>query len=599
MATKWQIGEKIENRWEICDIMRGGMDVVYIVYDHQSREPFAIKTFSGKVYPRTVERFTIEALLWVNLDAHPNVTQARFVKNIEGRPCLFLEYVSGGHLGRWIRTPQLRQNLPQLFGFAIGICDGMTHAFSKGLQAHRDIKPENCLISADNTLKITDFGMARIADIAEEEGIRGGTIEFMAPEQWDNFELADERADIYSFGATLYRMLTGEYPFGDSTEVSVREMERRHKEDTPVPLAPQFHELSAFVSKCLAKNPTERFPTFVEARAALASLCESMTGESAPQPVTGAAFDAGQWSEKGGSLRALGRYEEALECYERALELDGDLADVWSNKGEALWSLGRIPQALECLERALDLNPEGGEIWSNRAAILTQCGQAEAALECCARALELNPNLAMAWNNRGVALMALGQVEASLECYDRALELDPYLENAWSNKGSALGALERAEEELQHYNRALELNWRLDQTWCNKGSVLASRGEWNEAIKCYDRALKLNPQHADSWFNKGDALQSSGRVQKSVACYERALNLNPGDTEAWNRKGSALLQLGRTRKAVEAFECALQIAPGDVEAANNQANALEKMGHTRKARAAREQAGRSQQPRPA
>ena len=117
MATPWQIGDKIQNRWQIYKILPGGMGIVYIVYDHELHTPYAAKTFQDKIFadnPQIADRFRQEALAWVNLDAHQNVTQARFVQNIEGKPFLFLEYISGGDLGGWIGTPRLTEDLPYL-----------------------------------------------------------------------------------------------------------------------------------------------------------------------------------------------------------------------------------------------------------------------------------------------------------------------------------------------------------------------------------------------------------------------------------------------------------------------------------------------------
>src|SRR5713226_5115276 len=107
MATNWQIGDRIRNRWEIHKILRGGMGIVYVVYDHELHEPFAAKTFQEEIFarnPAIADRFTQEALAWLNFDVHQNVTQARFVQTVGGKPFLFLEYVSGGELGRWIGT---------------------------------------------------------------------------------------------------------------------------------------------------------------------------------------------------------------------------------------------------------------------------------------------------------------------------------------------------------------------------------------------------------------------------------------------------------------------------------------------------------------
>src|SRR6266446_2126703 len=100
---KWQIGTRIEDRWEIQRILGGpgksGMGVVYVGYDHRQKEIVAIKTFKKEAFgqnPQIADRFRLEASAWVNLDEHPNVTRALHVKNIEDQPFLFLEFVGGG-----------------------------------------------------------------------------------------------------------------------------------------------------------------------------------------------------------------------------------------------------------------------------------------------------------------------------------------------------------------------------------------------------------------------------------------------------------------------------------------------------------------------
>ena len=137
MTTEWQIGDFIRKRWEIHQILHGGMGSVFIVYDHEWSEPFALKTFHDSLLacsPHVAERFAEEAHIWINLDMHENVTQAKFVQQIDGKPSqLFLEYVSGGDLVAWMIKHRLKKDVPLILRFAIQFCDGMVHAISKGM----------------------------------------------------------------------------------------------------------------------------------------------------------------------------------------------------------------------------------------------------------------------------------------------------------------------------------------------------------------------------------------------------------------------------------------------------------------------------------
>jgi serine/threonine protein kinase len=266
-APRWQKGNMIldpftnESRWEIYDIKMGGMGIVYVVYDHKFHEPFAAKTFRDEVVrdkPHIADLFLQEALAWVNLDFHQNVTQARFVKYLQGKPFVFLEYVSGGDLESWIYDKHLPDDIPQTLRFAIQFCDGMIHAISKAITAHRDVKPANCLITHDSTLKVTDFGMAKSIAADKRHGGRGGTDPYMSPEQWDDFMGVDVRADIYSFGVMLFEMVTGQWPFNGRTR---QEFEHLHRTQNPPSLkskirdlTPEISRLESVIQTCLQKG---------------------------------------------------------------------------------------------------------------------------------------------------------------------------------------------------------------------------------------------------------------------------------------------------------------------------------------------------------
>lgn len=518
MAINWQIGDRIQNRWEIHNILRGGMGIVYVVYDHEHHGPHAAKTYQSDVIsrnPTVAQRFIQEARAWTGLDVHQNVVQARFVERIQGKPYLFLEYVSGGDLSKWIGTLRLTEDLPQVLRFAIQFCNGMIHAFSKGIRAHRDVKPQNCLVTRDGILKVTDFGLAKAFDDLEVDGLRvephslnlgmtrtgvaAGTPTHMAPEQFDDAKHVDIRADIYSFGVMLYQMIMGRLPFEGR---SWKEFEWLHKTQEPK-LDCQLSEIADVVYKCLAKNPGDRYCDFSEVRGALSVMHEALTGEAAPQPVEGEELNAVSWSDKGASLGNLGRHDEAISCYDRALELNPQNEATWSNKGMALIELGRSEEAAACFEKALQFNPNYEKALVNKANALLALSCNEAALACCDCALELNPNLEQAWNNKAVALYMLGRYEECVACVDRAIELNPQDEKAWFNRGVAMGELDRSGESIASYDRAIELNPRLAQAWFNKAVELVNGFQlYRKALVCFEEARRLGHPQAGSAISR-------------------------------------------------------------------------------------------------
>lgn len=134
---------------------------------------------------------------------------------------------------------------------------------------------------------------------------------------------------------------------------------------------------------------------------------------------------AQEWYNKGLKLSAEGKYLEAIECYDRGLEINPEDTDSWFNRGYALDALGHYDEALDSYTRALALNPSDIESWVNKGSALMEMERYKEAMKCFDRALELQPDFALAWDNKGASLLSLGIVEEARICFERALELDP------------------------------------------------------------------------------------------------------------------------------------------------------------------------------
>ena len=186
MAGDIGVGDWIGNRFQVFDVHEGGMSLVYVVNDHLARsgpKVVALKTLRGELMQSRVRvsRFAAECRLWAQLGEHPNIVRAYSVEIIDGRPYAVLELVQGGDLNRWIGAPRL--DLPRVLRFAVQFCVGMEHALRQGLHCHRDIKPGNLLVTEDETLKITDFGLARVCEemVAVRPELPDGSIPLSEP----------------------------------------------------------------------------------------------------------------------------------------------------------------------------------------------------------------------------------------------------------------------------------------------------------------------------------------------------------------------------------------------------------------------------------
>jgi serine/threonine protein kinase len=186
MPDEFSIGDWIGNRFQVFDVHEGGMSLVYVVNDHlggSGRKVVALKTLRPDLMRSRirVSRFAAECRIWTQLGEHPHIVRAHSVEIIDGRPYVVLELVQGGDLHRWIGSPRL--DLPQVLRFAYQFCVGMEHALRQGLQCHRDIKPGNLLVTEQGTMKITDFGLARVCEemVAVRPELPDGSIPLAEP----------------------------------------------------------------------------------------------------------------------------------------------------------------------------------------------------------------------------------------------------------------------------------------------------------------------------------------------------------------------------------------------------------------------------------
>ena len=372
--ASYQPGDIIGQKYEVHSILgKGGFGVVYLVFDRNTMEVYALKTFLDEYLAdiHTRDLFRKEAGIWVELGYHPYLVRANFIDEISDRLYIAMEYISPNTLGFNTLADYLEhqpQDLGQNLRWAIQICYGMEYAHSKGIRAHRDIKPANIMICQDGTAKITDFGLASVLGTSlakpgiklidkkvsifmsgkTQDGEGFGTITHMAPEQFDNAANCDERSDIYAFGVVLFQMASGgQLPFNPPTtnedsEQSLAilwQMMHHLHEKAPVPQLDS--PLYSIILHCLEKEPDRRYQSFTKLRSDLESLLKAQNGEVLKPPLL-KKNDLVELFNKGFSLDTLGRYEEAIRCYDQILKLNSRDSNAWNNKGKSLFSLRNV-----------------------------------------------------------------------------------------------------------------------------------------------------------------------------------------------------------------------------------------------------------------
>ena len=271
--------------------------------------------------------------------------------------------------------------------------------------------------------------------------------------------------------------------------------------------------------------------------------------------------DYESWLKKGNFLDELGRKEEALKAYQKAIELKPDNDVTWNNIGKVLDDLYRKEEALKAYQKAIELNPDDDVTWNNIGCVLDDLGRKEEALKAYQKAIELNPDDDVTWNNIGKVLDDLGRKEEALKAYQKASELKPDNDVTWNNIGKVLDDLGRKEEALKANQKAIELKPDDDVIWFNKGYVLSNLGRKEEALKAYQKAIELKPNNQMAWN-----------------AYEKAIEFKPDDYESWLKKGNFLDELGRKEEALKAYQKAIELKPNDQRAWFNTGNVFDDLG---------------------
>jgi len=273
--------------------------------------------------------------------------------------------------------------------------------------------------------------------------------------------------------------------------------------------------------------------------------------------------DVSTWNNRGLALSALNRNEEAIASYKQALSINPDLDQAWYNCGNSFRALSQYEEAITCYDKAFQIKPDKYNAVSNRAVALYDLGRYEEALAATEIALKIKPDDGLIWNTRGLVLFHLCRYEEAINAYNKALEIIPDTHYVWFNLSRVFGKLDRHEEAVTAYSQVLEFNPADAGTWNNRGFALAQLNRYEEALSDYEQALELDPALQITWKNYSAAFYQLGRYQEALDACKQLLQLNPDDAEAWNNQGLTLYQLGLNEEANEAFDKAAALRLAD------------------------------------
>ena len=258
------VGVIIGERYEVVSrIGSGGMADVYKAKDHKLNRFVAMKVLKPEFSADTnfIRKFQREAQAAAGL-AHPNVVNVFDVGEDHGVNYIVMELVEGITLKEYI-SKKGRLTVKEATSIAIQVSMGLEAAHNRNI-VHRDIKPQNIIISTDGKVKVTDFGIARVATSNTISTNAMGSVHYSSPEQVRG-GYSDFKSDIYSLGITMYEMVTGRVPFDGDTTVAIA---IKHLQDEMVPPSKYVPDLprslEEIILKCTQKSPDRRYSTLAE-----------------------------------------------------------------------------------------------------------------------------------------------------------------------------------------------------------------------------------------------------------------------------------------------------------------------------------------------
>ena len=295
------IGNSLSHYDILEELGKGGMGVVYRARDTRLGRQVALKVLTGHLakQPGALERFRREARLASSLN-HPHICTIHDVGEDQGHPYIVMELLEGETLQDLTAREPL--DVARAVSIAIQVSDALGAAHDQGV-VHRDIKPSNIYVNSRGQAKVLDFGLAKLSPailVADDSqtsttsmylpdlllthpGSTMGTIAYMSPEQSRGEEL-DARSDIFSFGAVLYKMVTGEQAFPGKTPAIVFDAVL-NRQPTPAsernPAVPA--QLQRIIARCLEKDREARYQSAAELAAELVSLEERLEAGAARQ----------------------------------------------------------------------------------------------------------------------------------------------------------------------------------------------------------------------------------------------------------------------------------------------------------------------------
>lgn len=624
----------------------GGMGEVYVAEDAQLHRRVALKMLPARTAsePQRLERFRREAQAVAALN-HPNIVTIFSIDEADGIPFMTMELVKGRSLDQLITGDGM--SVVRLLEIARPIANALAAAHKKGI-THRDLKPANIMVTDDGSVKVLDFGLAKLniestgdpdpgAQTLTTEGTMLGTVPYMSPEQVQGMTV-DHRTDIFALGVILHEMATGHRPFRGETSAELVSSILR---DVPPPICeirpdlPDF--LDRIVSRCLEKEPELRYQSASDIDTALVKVQESIGRNEVEgdKPSVAVLPFVDMSPEKDQDYFCEGLAEELINALVGVEDLrvasrtsafrfkgtQQDIREIGRRLGVSSVLEGSVRKAGNQVRISVQLVDikDGYQKWSNRydrelkdvfaiqdeisksivdALQVTLTPRAKKTAEKAAPADVQAYDYYLKGRKFFYEFRAKG-FELARQMFARAIVIDDRYARAYAGVADCCSFLymyfDSSEANLKEANtasrKAVEIDPDNAEARASRGLALSLSNDYEAADREFARAVELNPKLYEAYYFHGRALFARGRHTEAAKKFEEAGRINPEDYQSPFFLAQTYLSLGRRayaaaslKKAVEAAKKHLAFNADDARALYLGAGGLVELGELEMAR---------------
>jgi tetratricopeptide (TPR) repeat protein/tRNA A-37 threonylcarbamoyl transferase component Bud32 len=618
------LGNTLVGRYQIISHLGGGgFGETYVAYD--THLPGSPQCVVKKLKPQSTNAATLEtarrlfdteAQVLYKLGTHDCIPQllAYFEENAEFY--LVQEFIIGHDLSQELPPGKILSQ-DQVILLLQEILEILDFVHQQKV-IHRDVNPLNILRrEQDNKLILIDFGAVKeittqvIASTGKTKStVAIGTPGYMPGEQAQGTPKLS--SDIYALGIIAIQAITGlstEQIEKDSENNEI--MWRNHATVTS--------EFADFLDKMVCYDFRQRYSSATVALKALQELIKPLSGTIALSPAppinhikpqqskkglliklglsifllgiggTASIFifnkintqNATELYNQGNTLLQLHRYEDALENYEKAVNIKANYFQGWYGQGKALFELKKYQESLLSYDKAIQIQPNYLEAWAGRGFALASLQRYAEAISAFDKALQMKKDYPEMWNAKGDAFRNLKQYDNAIKSYDQVIELQPDNYEIWYKKGLTLQTLQQYDDAITAYTKAVELKPDYEAALYNWGNSLVNLNRYEDAFKAYDKVVQYKPNYYQAWFSRGNILITLRRYPEAIDSFKQVIKYNPDNYQAWYNIGWSLHQTQRYAEAIEAYNKSISLKKNNYQVWYNLGNSqynLQKYG---------------------